>query len=139
MWEGNENDNQETAKVLAAAKRIGREGKCQVALIHHLSKSDKGTVFDRARGGGINGWKEWGIGVTVDNPDSNPKDQIRKLHFHTKADCSAPPVFYRIAGDDSGVHLDYVENYEAPTYTPKEKKKKKGTDQSQMNYGNGEE
>lgn len=135
VWQGNENDNQETAKVLGAASRIGSEGKCQVAIIHHLSKSEKGTIFDRARGGGINGWKEWGIGVTVENPDADPRDHIRKLHFHTKADCASPAIYYRIVGDESSVRLDFVENYQAPSYAPQRGKKKKGSDQSKIDYG----
>lgn len=135
LWEGNENDNQETAKVLAAAKRIEREGKCQVGLVHHLSKSDKGTIFDRARGGGINGWKEWGIGVTIENPDVEPKNQLRKLYFHTKADCASPPIHYRIDGDDKYLRLEQVD---APaqqySYNSVKKKKKDGPEQQQMPY-----
>lgn len=133
VWEGDENDNQETARVLAAAKRIGTEGKCQVAIIHHLSKSDKGTIFDRARGGGINGWKEWGIGVSVDNPDADPKNHIRKLHFHTKADVSCPHIFYKIGGDEYGVRLIEVDDAPAQEPLPRSKKKK-GPEQQSMDY-----
>jgi RecA-family ATPase len=109
LWEGNENDNQETAKVLAAAKQIEREANCQVCIIHHLSKSDRGTIFDRARGGGINGWKEWGIGITVENPDAQPRDKIRKMYFHTKASVDADPIHYRIDGYDRKVELVEVD------------------------------
>ena len=132
LWEGNENDNQETAKVLDAAKRIGREAKCQVCIVHHLSKSDKGTIFDRARGGGINGWKEWGIGITVENPDAEPRDQIRKLHFHTKASVSSSPIHYRIDGYEKKVELVEVD---PPTteYNFRKGKKEKKTDDSYSN------
>jgi len=125
LWEGNENDNQETAKVLAQAKRIGREANCQVAIVHHLSKSDKGTIFDRARGGGINGWKEWGFGLTVENPDEpDPKNWLRKIQFHSKADAASPPIFYRIESAGDGLRLEQVDS---PTgqYTPPPKGKKK--------------
>lgn len=137
LWEGNENDNQETAKVLAAAKRIGREANCQVAIVHHLSKSDKGTIFDRARGGGINGWKEWGFGLTVENPDEpNPKNWIRKIQFHTKADSASPPICYRIEGYDNGLRLEQIETPTQPYSQPQNKKTKKSTAQQQpMNYG----
>lgn len=134
LWEGNENDNQETKRVLDAATRISREANCQVAIVHHLSKSDKGTVFDRARGGGINGWKEWGIGLTVENPEADPKNQVRKLHFHTKADCAASPIFYRIDGDEGRVWLEQVDEPSKP-YVPFEKKgDKKKKKQQDLNY-----
>ena len=137
LWDGNENDNQETAKVLDAAKRISREAKCQVCIVHHLSKSDRGTIFDRARGGGINGWKEWGLGITVENPDVEPRDQIRKIQFHTKAACASNPVYYRIVGEERTVKLEEVGE---PTqqYTSynasKEKNKKTAPVQSNMPY-----
>jgi hypothetical protein len=132
LWEGNENDNQETARVLASAKRISREGKCQVCIIHHLSKSDRGTIFDRARGGGINGWKEWGMGVTVENPDAEPRNLIRKIQFHTKADCAAQPIFYRIEGGEEELHLTQADAPIQNEYIHTPKKKKKGAEQTSM-------
>lgn len=136
LWEGNENDNQETAKVLAQAKRIGREANCQVAIVHHLSKSDRGTIFDRARGGGINGWKEWGFGLTVENPDEqNPKNWIRKIQFHTKADSAAPPIYYRIEGEGNGLRLELVDSPTSQYTAPTKPKKQSGT-QSRMPYSN---
>lgn len=137
LWEGNENDNQETAKVLAQAKRIGREAKCQVAIVHHLSKSGTGTIFDRARGGGINGWKEWGFGLTVENPDEpEPKNWIRKIQFHSKASVAASPIFYRIEGHDNNLRLEQIDGatsqYTPPTQT--KGKKKSQVTQQQMPY-----
>jgi hypothetical protein len=125
LWEGNENDNQETAKVLAAATKISREGNCQVCIVHHLSKSEKGTIFDRARGGGINGWKEWGLGISVENPDSPPKEVIRKIHFHTKADCAALPVYFKITGDEPELRLEQIDVPEQ-VFSSHSKKKKEG-------------
>jgi AAA domain/DnaB-like helicase N terminal domain len=128
LWEGNENDNQETAKVLAAADRIGREAKCQVCIVHHLSKSDRGTIFDRARGGGINGWKEWGLGLTVENPDADPIDQVRKIQWHTKMACASSPIYYRIVGREDTLRIEQTEEPSAeytPNYTQKNKEKKK--------------
>ncbi len=109
LWEGNENDNQETSKVLQSINRIAAESGCQACLVHHLSKSDRGTIFDRARGGGINGWKEWGLGLSVENQDADPADQIRKIQFHTKAACAASALHYRIQGADHGVWLEEVD------------------------------
>ena len=109
LWHGNENDSQETAAVLDSVKRIGREANCQVGLVHHLSKSDRGTIFDRARGSGIIGWTEWAIGISIDNPDADPKDRIRKMQFLTKAACEAEPIYYRIDGYDKMLKLEEVD------------------------------
>lgn len=142
LWDGNENDNQETAKVLAVAKRISREAKCQVCIVHHLSKSDRGTIFDRARGGGINGWKEWGLGITVENPDVEPRDQIRKVQFHTKMACASNPIYYRIVGEEKTVKIEEVGE---PTqqYTSynsgKEKKKDSAPKQHKTLYSDTED
>jgi hypothetical protein len=124
LWHGNENDSQETAAVLEAAKRIGREAKCQVGLVHHISKSDRGTIFDRARGSGILGWREWAIGITIENPDVEPKDQIRRMEFQTKASGACSPIFYRIDGYEKKLCLEEVE---APIqqFSYREKKGKK--------------
>lgn len=134
LWDGNENDNQETAKVLDAAKRISREANCQVCIVHHLSKSDRGTIFDRARGGGINGWKEWGMALTVDNPDASPKDQIRMIQFHTKASYANDPIYYRIDGYDSTLKLEEVEPPTQQYSNGKGKKKDTPAPQSSMPY-----
>jgi hypothetical protein len=134
LWEGNENDNQETAKVLGAATRISREGKCQVCIVHHLSKSDKGSIFDRARGGGINGWKEWGIAISIENPGMPPKDTIRKVQFHTKADVSANDLFYKIVGSEHAMHLEHIDAPSAPVSQPSSKKKKPKGEQQAMDY-----
>lgn len=109
LWHGNENDSQETAAVLETAKRIGREAKCQVGLVHHVSKSDRGTIFDRARGSGILGWREWAIGLSIENPDAQPKDQIRKAEFQCKAECAANPIYYRIDGYEKMLKLEEVD------------------------------
>jgi hypothetical protein len=111
--------------VLAAATKISREGNCQVCIVHHLSKSEKGTIFDRARGGGINGWKEWGLGISVENPDSPPKEVIRKIHFHTKADCAALPVYFKITGDEPELRLEQIDVPEQ-VFSSHSKKKKEG-------------
>ena len=131
LWHGNENDSQETAAVLDSVKRIGREANCQVGLVHHLSKSDHGTIFDRARGSGIIGWTEWAVGISIDNPDADPKDRIRKMQFLTKAACEADPIYYRINGYAEKLCLEEVD---APTQQysyGKGKKEKKEPQQTQ--------
>jgi hypothetical protein len=123
LWHGNENDSQETAAVLDAVTRIGREANCQVGLVHHLSKSDRGTIFDRARGSGIIGWTEWAIGISIENPDADPKDRIRKMQFLTKASCDADPIYYRINGYAEKLCLDEVDA-PTPEYSFKHSNKK---------------
>ena len=140
LWHGNENDSQETAAVLETAKRIGREAKCQIGLVHHVSKSDRGTIFDRARGSGILGWREWAIGLTIENPDAQPKDQIRKMDFQSKAACAANPIYYRIDGYESKLCLEEVE---APSqqynFREKKEKKKQEPPKSSLPYSDPEE
>lgn len=125
LWHGNENDSQETAAVLESAKRISREANCQVALVHHVSKSDRGTIFDRARGSGILGWREWAFGITIENPDAEPVDQIRKMEFQCKASVSSNPIYYRIVGQDISLNLEEVGAPENQYSPPREKKSKK--------------
>jgi hypothetical protein len=141
LWEGNENDNQETAKVLAAAKKIEQEAKCQVCIVHHLSKSDRGTIFDRARGGGINGWKEWGLGISVENPDDEPRNQIRKVVFHSKADVACSPIFYRLVGGADELTLEQLDHgpVQQQPWSSAKGKKKKGDGQDKMQYKDNEE
>lgn len=135
LWHGNENDSRETAEVLEAAKRIGRESGCQIGLVHHVSKSDRGTIFDRARGSGILGWREWALGITIENPDAQPKDQIRKMEMQTKASVAASPIYYRIDGYEKKLCLEEVE---APTqqysYRSDKKEKKPSSPQASMPY-----
>jgi hypothetical protein len=123
LWHGNENDSQETSAVLETVKRIGREAKCQVGLVHHVSKSDRGTIFDRARGSGILGWREWAIALSIENPDAQPKDQIRKMEFQTKAECASPPIYYLIDGYEKMLKLVEVDA-PAPQYSFKHNGKK---------------
>jgi RecA-family ATPase len=139
LWHGNENDSQETAAVLETAKRIGREAKCQVGLVHHVSKSDRGTIFDRARGSGILGWREWALGISIENPDAEPKDQIRKVEFQTKQSAACSPIYYRIDGYESVLKLEEVN---APTQQysyHKGKKKDADAPQSKIPYKEAED
>ena len=106
LWEGDENDNREVAKVLGVLTRIQTECNCSVALVHHLNKSEGGTIFQRIRGAGsIYGWREWAFGISIENPQDDPKDRIRKIVFETKAATPASPVYYCFDGDDDKVVL----------------------------------
>jgi hypothetical protein len=122
LWEGDENDNREVAKVLATLTRIQTECNCSVALVHHLNKSEGGTIFQRIRGAGsIYGWREWAFGISIENPEDDPKDRIRKIVFETKAATPSVPVYYCFAGDNDKVML---ESCAAPAKSYKSSKKK---------------
>lgn len=106
LWDGDENDNREVAKVLATLTRIQTECRCSVVLLHHLNKSEGGSIFQRIRGAGsIYGWREWAFGITIENPEEDPKDRIRKLVFETKAATPASPIFYCFDGEEDRVEL----------------------------------
>lgn len=107
LWDGDENDNQEVARVLAVLTRIQTETGCAVALVHHLKK-EQGYIFDRIRGSSaIYGWREWAIGIAIENPEEEESKIIRKLHFNTKAAASAAPIYYQI--DSAMGKMDLVE------------------------------
>jgi hypothetical protein len=124
LWEGDENDNKEVAKVLGVLTRIQTECGCSVALVHHLNKSEGGTIFQRIRGAGsIYGWREWAFGISIENPEDDPKDRIRKIVFETKAATPASPVYYSF----DSYHEDQVTlspcNPPAPSYKGHGRKK----------------
>ena len=77
------------------------------------------------------------MGITIENPDAQPRDQIRKVEYQCKAACAASPTYYRIDGYESMLKLEEVE---APSqqYSFKEKgkkgKKEQEPPQSQIPY-----
>lgn len=105
LWEGDENDNQEVAKVLAKLTRIQSECGCALALVHHLGKGN-GSIFQRIRGASsIYGWREWAFGISIENPEDDPKDRIRKIVFETKAATPASPIYYCFDGESDKVSI----------------------------------
>jgi replicative DNA helicase len=115
LWEGDENDNQAVAKVLANLTRIQSECNCSVVLIHHLGKAAGGTIFQRMRGASaIYGWREWAMGITVENPGDSPEQRIRKIEFETKADVASVPLYFQIAGNSQKTQLCEVEAPDRP-------------------------
>ena len=123
LWDGDENDNREVAKVLAVLTRIQTETGCSVCLVHHLNKSEGGTIFQRIRGAGsIYGWREWAFGISIENPQDDPKDRVRKIVFETKAATPASPVYYSFDGDDDRV---VIASCSAPAASYKKPAKKK--------------
>lgn len=124
LWSGDENDNEEVAKVLASLTRIQTECGCSVVLIHHVNKSENGTIFQRIRGASaIYGWREFGFGLSIANPEEEePRNLIRKVAFETKADSPAPPLYYQIEGFADKTCLTRCDPPE-PLYRKKKEKK----------------
>jgi hypothetical protein len=111
LWEGDENDNQEVAKVLASLTRIQTECNCSVLLVHHVNKAEGGTIFQRIRGASaIYGWREFAFGLTIENPEEEyPENKIRKIEFETKADTPSKPIYYKIVGSLNSVAIEQCE------------------------------
>lgn len=98
IHDAEENDNTEMAKVLTAMTRIQTELRCGVAIVHHIAKADSVNIFKGLRGASaIHGWMEWGIGISVVNPEEEEKANfIRRAEFECK-EASSSAVYYRIA------------------------------------------
>ncbi len=83
---GEENDNTEVAKVLAKVSRIQTELKCACALVHHIAKVDRTDIFKGLRGASaIHGWMEWGIGISVTNPEEEDRGQVHHDALSSRA------------------------------------------------------
>jgi hypothetical protein len=117
VHESEENDNDEMPNVLAKVNRIQNECNCAVMLVHHLSKATPDNIFKGLRGASaIHGWMEWGIGISVTNPDEQDKHNwIRKLEFENKEGVCMP-IFTKIIGTDPEVIR--IERQPSPNYKP---------------------
>ena len=116
IHDGEENDNTEVAKVLAKVNRIQTELNCACALVHHIAKADEGgNIFRGLRGASaIHGWMEWGIGISVTNPEAEDRAKyIRRAEFESK-ESTAAAIYYKIAGSDdsAAVRLEQLEKPE---------------------------
>jgi putative DNA primase/helicase len=111
-----ENDNTEVAKVLEKVSRIQTELKCACALVHHIAKVDGSNIFKGLRGASaIHGWMEWGIGISVTNPEEEDRAQyIRCAEFESK-EATTSAVSFRIveSPDHSAVSLQAVDRQKA--------------------------
>jgi hypothetical protein len=111
LHDSEENDNTEVQQVLQRINRIQNECGCAVALVHHINKVSSDNIFKGLRGASaIHGWMEWGIGISVLNPDEEDKAKyVRKLEFESK-EGTAPAIFTQIReGDQSTVRIERVE------------------------------
>ncbi len=120
LHDSEENDNTEVQLVLQRINRIQNECECAVALVHHINKVSSENIFKGLRGASaIHGWMEWGIGISVLNPEEEDKAKyIRKLEFESK-EGTAPAIYTQIReGDSSNVRIGRVERPdEAPRRT----------------------
>jgi hypothetical protein len=97
LHDSDENDNSQVAKVLERVSRIQTELKCATALVHHVTKVDSENIFRGLRGASaIHGWMEWGIGISVTNPEEQDRaNYIRRAEFESK-EATMAPVYYQI-------------------------------------------
>jgi replicative DNA helicase len=112
IWTGNENDAQETGKVLESLRRVQREVGCACCLLHHLRKSsDSANIFGNIRGTtALRGWQEWGLGITVTNPNDEPASQVRCIRFETKAAMPHGRLCYAICGPEEATRMELRES-----------------------------
>jgi hypothetical protein len=111
LHDSEENDNTEVQQVLQRINRIQNECECAVALVHHINKVSSENIFKGLRGASaIHGWMEWGIGISVVNPEEEDKAKyIRRLEFESK-EGTAAAIYTRIhEGDSSNVRIERVE------------------------------
>ena len=89
-----ENDNTQMAAVTARLSQFAAEVGCQVGLVHHLNKDyGNGKIFNRLRGAGaLHGWMEWGIAITVVNPEDEKDEWIRRIEFESKEASTLGPI-----------------------------------------------
>lgn len=110
LHDSEENDNTQVPLVLQKINRIQTECSCAIALVHHINKRDNENIFRGLRGASaIHGWMEWGIGITVTNPDEEDKaDYVRRLEFENKEGLALPVYSQIREGDESHIRIDRV-------------------------------
>ena len=116
LHHADENDNTEVAKVLAKVTRIQTELKCATLLIHHIAKTENPNPFKGLRGAScIHGWMEFGLAVSVVNPEEDRAEYIRRVQFESK-ECAVPDAYYKIveSPDHSTVKLSQQSQQERP-------------------------
>jgi hypothetical protein len=111
LHDSEENDNTEVQLVLQRINRIQNECECAVALVHHINKVSSENIFKGLRGASaIHGWMEWGIGISVVNPEEEDKAKyVRKLEFESKEGTAAAIYSQIREGDSSTVRIERVE------------------------------
>jgi hypothetical protein len=119
LHHADENDNTAVAQVLSKITRLQTELKCATLLVHHIAKSDNPNPFKGLRGAScVHGWLEYGLAVSVTNPEADRADYIRRVQFESK-ETATPDVFYRIveSPDHATVRLEQQSQPERPKAT----------------------
>ncbi len=111
LHDSEENDNTEVQQVLQRINRIQNECECAVALVHHINKVSSENIFKGLRGASaIHGWMEWGIGISVTNPEEEDKARyVRKLEFESKEGTASAIYSQIVEGDAATVRIERVE------------------------------
>jgi hypothetical protein len=52
---------------------------------------------------------EWGIGISVTNPENSAREWIRKVEFETKAACPAEATYFRFEGPSQALRITLTE------------------------------
>ena len=97
-----ENDNTEMRRVLTLLSKIQAEVGCGIAVVHHFSKNEQGSLTQRLRGASaIAGWAEWLIAIRMADEDA----KIRRMEFELKAASPPDPIHFQITTDANGARL----------------------------------
>jgi hypothetical protein len=110
LHDSEENDNTQVPLVLEKINRIQNECKCAVALVHHINKRENENIFRGLRGASaIHGWMEWGVAITVTNPDEEDKaNYVRRLEFENK-EATAPAIYSQLKeASESAIRIERV-------------------------------
>jgi hypothetical protein len=111
LHHADENDNSEMAQVLAKITRIQTELQSASLLVHHNAKADNPNPFRGLRGAScIHGWMEYGMAISVVNPEADRADYVRRIQFESK-ECVSGDIFYKIveSPDHATVRLDQTQ------------------------------
>jgi hypothetical protein len=139
LWTGDENDAQEVSRMLEVLRAIQREVGCAVVLLHHLNKGEVVNPFQKIRGSSaIQGWLEWGFGISILNQEEDESQWIRQIRFQTKAARAHSRMCYRICGPEEAMRIelaDPVRNMAPEKNTTTPSKRKKVTDIVQPSAG----
>ena len=106
-----ENDNSQMAQITSRLSQFGAEVGCQVGLVHHINKdTGNSNIFNRLRGAGsLHGWMEWGLAITVTNPDEERENWVRRIDLESK-EVTTDPIHYRICDGPGVVRLEKTES-----------------------------
>ena len=94
-------------KSLPVLSQFGAEVRAQIVLVHHLNKNTgTANIFNRLRGAGaLHGWMEWGLAVTVINPEDEKESWVRRIELESK-EVTRNPIHYRVSDGAGWLRLE---------------------------------